>query len=623
MFCALVMLFSSAFSHFLFGTNNGQARTAIAIASEEETIIPLAPKTGFYSDSSITVEYPYYGFIEDPENPWGSVYDALDETDAIEYSDDYFSVASPGDHPELRAVSYALALAGFENQADGYPVTTVNPKLTNFLDQLGFSNFESWDIESEENGHSFGTTIGYKTLKDGETLIVVAPRNYNYMTEWLSNFNVGTSGDHNGFLESADLVVSRLNEYISDNGLSNYKIWMVGYSRGGAVVDLAAKKINENIEGYDMLTDDFYVYAFGAPKASLIKTDYTNIHDVKDGNDLLLGYLFPETWGFYNTGVYEEIHAADLEIESSTVDITKLADSSEVLSLLTDNDGVIVDVGNKNGKEFVDEWLSFVFENGLTREYFDSIVKPPLSAIMQAYQLRTLDMQSDFTDFITDISDGMLGMIAMTALDDLSNYGDTFEEAIASFPPYLDIVKILKGTATDADIAELAASLKDYMMEYSDYEDALGDDLAVTEEEFEVLKENLPKLIEALGPILVADAKYTLETYGENQSLYYLTTLILNAENLVYGHIPESIMPILKSLIPEDSDEGATRVPNTGGSFGGGNGVVVEDGTVAIVLVVVVFVAGLGKAYKFCAGGADGRRAREINVFLESLKILK
>ena len=84
---------------------------------------PVAPA------DPITATYPYYAFIEDENNPWSSVYDALDTTDTIEYSDSYFNVASPGDHPELRAVSYALALAGFENEADGYPSDGSTPNL--------------------------------------------------------------------------------------------------------------------------------------------------------------------------------------------------------------------------------------------------------------------------------------------------------------------------------------------------------------------------------------------------------------------------------------------------------------------------------------------------------------
>ena len=518
--------------------------------------------TGAFKNTT-TVTYPYYGFVEDPEHPWQTAYDALDETGTVEYSDEFFSEPSPGDHPELRAVSYALALAGYENQADGYPsdTATPNPKLLNLLDQMGFSDYQSWDISSEENGHSMGTTIGHKTLATGQELIVIAPRNYNYMTEWLSNFNVGTSGDHAGFSESAGFIKARFDQYLAARNISNYKLWVVGYSRGGAVVDLFAKDINENIADYQIAPDDFYAYTFGAPRASINESKYANIHDVKDGNDLLLGYVFPKLWGFYNTGTYEEIHHADLEITASTINIADLADSSRALNILSSNDGLIEEVDNINGRDFMDAWLQFVNDNGLTREYFDTEVKAPLSAIMQAYQLRTIDKQSAFTGFITDTSKGLAGMVAGNAFYDfLVSYGGD----LAQFPAYLDLVKLLKGTATDADIDELITTLTGYMGEYDDYEMKLGVAPAITEAEFAILKENLPKLIKSIAPLLIADAVYTQNTFGEDYSLYYTYTLVSNAENLVIGHIPESIMPILKSLIVDAPDDIVPKVPNTG-----------------------------------------------------------
>lgn len=546
------------------------------------------------SSESITATYPYYAFVEDPNNPWGTVWDALDSTDTINYSDSYFDTPSPGNHPELRAVSYALALAGFENEADGYPSdnSTPNPKLQLFLEQLGFSNFQKWDTESDEDGHSMGTTIARKTLSGGQTLIVVTPRNYNYMTEWLSNFNVGTSGDHSGFSESAGYIKNRLDEYINTNNLEDYKIWMVGYSRGGAVVDLAAKMINENLLSYDMTADDFYVYTFGAPRASLTEPGYTNIHDVKDGNDLLLGYVFPEQWGFYNTGTYEEIHPADLTIPTSVINIAELADPATAANILSDNEGLTEQVGNMNGREFMDAWTQFVTDNGLTREYFDTEVKEPLSAIMKLYQMRALDKQSDFTGFISDTSNGLAGMVAGNALYDLlSNYaGD-----LASFPAYLDLVKILKGTATDGDVDELVGILTDYMGQYSDYETKLGQVPSIDETEFESLKENLPKLIKALSPILIADAIYTQNTFGEDYSLYYTYTLVSNAENLVIGHIPESIMPILKSLIPESDEETEEdiKVPNSGSATTTEQGATINIQTdITVCLVVLIILVG-------------------------------
>lgn len=516
----------------------------------------------------ITVTYPYYGFVEDPENPWNTVFDALDETGEVQYSDTFFELPSPGDHPKLRAASYALALAGYENQADGYPAdpSVPNPKLYNLLEQMGFSDFTSWDTSSEQNGHSMGTTIGRKTLANEQDLIVIAPRNYNYMTEWLSNFNVGTSGDHAGFSESADYIVDRFNQYIADHDLKNYKVWAVGYSRGGAVIDLFAKNINDNISNYDMASDDFYVYTFGAPKASATESKYTNTHDVKDGNDLLLGYLFPEVWGFYNTGTYEEIHPADIKISTSVVDISDLANSSKAFNLLANNDGLTKNVSTMNGRDFMDEWLQFVTTNGLTREYFDTTVKPPLSALMQLYQLRSLDKQSDFTNFLTSTDNGLAAMVAGNAFADLLNgpySGSTLEERLANFPPYIDLTRIIRGTATDADVDDFVSYLTTYIGEYSNYETAFGTAPAITDTEFAVIKSELPKLVKALAPIIVADAKYTQNTYGESYSLFYTYTLASNAENLVIGHIPESIMPILKSLIPEDG-EPFIHVPNAG-----------------------------------------------------------
>ena len=531
--------------------------------------VSFAIGPGGYDDTSgsldsITVTYPYYAFVEDPDSPWKTVWDALDSTDTINYSDSYFDVSSPGDHPELRAVSYALALAGFENAADGYPSgsSVSNPKLQLFLDQLGFSNYQKWDTESDEDGHSMGTTIAQKTLSGGQTLIVVAPRNYNYMTEWLSNFNVGTSGDHAGFSESAGYIKDRLDEYIYTNHLSNYKIWMVGYSRGGAVVDLVAKKINENIIDYDMKADDFYVYTFGAPRASLTEPGYTNIHDVKDGNDLLLGYVFPELWGFYNTGTYEEIHPADLKIATSAINIAELANPATATNILSNNDGLTEQVGNMNGRDFMDAWMQFMIDNGLTREYFDAEIKEPLSAVMKLYQMRTLDKQSDFTGFISDTSKGLAGMVAGNAFYDLlANYaGD-----LAIFPTYLDLVRVLKGTATDENVDELVTILTGYIGQYDDYETKFGQAPSISETEFEVLKENLPKLVKAISPFLIADALYTQNTFGEDYSLYYTYTLVNNAKNLVIGHIPESIMPILKSLIPKPDEH--IKVPDSGSAL--------------------------------------------------------
>ena len=559
-------------------------RTLLAFSLLSVMVMSLIGHSVYAFDNLYTVTYPYYAFVEDPESPWESVWDALDATGTIEYSDEFFDEASSGVHPELRAASYALALAGFENQADGYPAAGVNHKLYTMLGELGFSEFESWDVASEPDGHSMGTTVAHKVLSNGQNLVVVVPRSYNYMTEWLSNFNVGVTGDHAGFSESAGLVADRLEQYITNYGLKNNKIWIVGYSRGGAVVDLAAKRINQNLAVYNVSKDDLYAYTFGAPRASVVETGYTNIHDVKDGNDLLLGYLFPAQWEFYNTGVYEEIHEADLEIDTYAVNTGDLTDSSKIANVISGESELTLDMGTRNAKGFMDEWLEFIISHGMTREYFDTEMKPPISAIMQVLQLRTVDKQSEVSGFITDTSRGMPAMMLQHLIIDLliNIEGDTIEEKLANYAPYQYLVNVLNGTAIADEISALADTLESYIGEYDEYESGLGEKPSVTKEEFEVIKENIPKLVKAIGPLLVEDAKYTKEKYGENASLYYGYTLVSNFNTLVYAHTPESIMPLLKeAILPAP----VPKVPNTGAltEFG-------SDARVAVELIVMATI---------------------------------
>ena len=74
----------------------------------------------------------------------------------------------------------------------------------------------------------------------------------------------------------------------------------------------------------------------------------------------------------------------------------------------------------------------------------------------------------------------------------------------------------------------------------------LGGDPPISPEELETIRTNLSLLVKALAPLIIADAKYTQETFGEDYSLYYTYSLIKNAEALVIGHIPESMMKNLK-----------------------------------------------------------------------------
>ena len=112
-------------------------------------------------------------------------------------------------------------------------------------------------------------------------------------------------------------------------------------------------------------------------------------------------------------------------------------------------------------------------------------------------------------------------------------------------------------------LAVLKAALHPtYVGQYSDYQAMLGGDPPISPEELETIRTNLSLLVKALAPLIIADAKYTQETFGEDYSLYYTYSLVKNAEALVIGHIPDSMMKNLKDLIPEDEED--IVVPNSG-----------------------------------------------------------
>lgn len=95
-----------------------------------------------------------------------------------------------------------------------------------------------------------------------------------------------------------------------------------------------------------------------------------------------------------------------------------------------------------------------------------------------------------------------------------------------------------------------------------------------------------------------------------NASLYYVTTVVSNFTPLVYGHTPESIMPILKSYVVEPEDAPAEEaesqdelgVPNTGEM--GGAEKLKPDGKTAEAVNIMAVVVTLFTALVIVMAGA-------------------
>ena len=102
----------------------------------------------------------------------------------------------------------------------------------------------------------------------------------NYQGEWESNLDSGESGNIKGFNDASLVVLSRLNDYLKDNKITDYKLLITGYSRAAAISSLVGVHINDNLYEYKIDDDDLYVYSFESPRYSSSKIKYDNIHNV-------------------------------------------------------------------------------------------------------------------------------------------------------------------------------------------------------------------------------------------------------------------------------------------------------------------------------------------------------
>ena len=166
-------------------------------------------------------------------------------TDTFEYDDAYFMKSSYVVDAHLVTLSAQATLASrnkWGDKEDKYEQDPSNgsENVENFLKELGFSNVESnewYHHEMLEN--SMGVALGSRVIEENGkkyTLLAIIPRSGGYRQEWSGNANVGTGAVHQGFFEARDEVLRFTKQYLSKNKIDgNLKVWIAGFSRGGAV----------------------------------------------------------------------------------------------------------------------------------------------------------------------------------------------------------------------------------------------------------------------------------------------------------------------------------------------------------------------------------------------------
>ena len=169
----------------------------------------------------------------------------------LTYNDEgFFTLPSNVYSNELAYASACLAYASIGASQSDWKKGPDN--LKNFLDEVGCGDYSFnigyTNLPTEKS--NIGVGIGTKTITiEGQEykLFIIGIRGANYFKEWALNLRVGNEGEHAGFTEARDTVLSFILPYIkshTSNG-DKIKIWCSGNSRAGSVTNLVGGWLNK------------------------------------------------------------------------------------------------------------------------------------------------------------------------------------------------------------------------------------------------------------------------------------------------------------------------------------------------------------------------------------------
>ena len=245
-----------------------------------------------------TGQFKYAGFINKK----------YDSTATYFYSDAYFNGDATDFNSHLATMSLCLELSAWSSwNTNNWPDKTQNAcALLSDIGFLGYKQNDAWD--QKPSMHSLGAVAAYKNIKD-TTVVALAVRGGGYYDEWGGNFVLGSSGNHSGFekgqLEAIRFLTSYIHEHKNDFK-SELKLWIVGFSRGGAVANMAAGYLTDkgSCDDMDLDAKNIFAYTFEAPQGyvGLNASGYKNIHNLINTMDIV-PYVAPSVMGFrrYNT----------------------------------------------------------------------------------------------------------------------------------------------------------------------------------------------------------------------------------------------------------------------------------------------------------------------------------
>ena len=260
-----------------------------------------------------------------------------DENDYLFYSDDYFRHRASRYNEHLATLSIYMAKysmnPGGPKSSEDYKWYYEQPnRLLKFWELIGFENPDvNHDYRTQTGFDTIGIGAASRKVKEGDnefTVIACTVRSGGYFYEWENNVYLGDGSKsnmmHEGWYNAANRVIKFVGEYIKAKQITGQiKLWLSGFSRGGAVMNLTGGLI-DNMLGYDdietryeifenvnLKREDVLVYTFEAPQGANLKSTniepprnalYNNIFNIVNPNDLVTKVAMSR-FGFTRFGI--------------------------------------------------------------------------------------------------------------------------------------------------------------------------------------------------------------------------------------------------------------------------------------------------------------------------------
>lgn len=181
-----------------------------------------------YSFSFLTQETEKVGAANNSESVKDSAIRSVVDSDEVYYSDSFFLGSNREYDHELAKASLALSMTAFKKE-----------HVNEFLSDLGYDGTVFYRYDQHNDEDRVALAISHKN-----NIIAIVIRGGKYGDEWGSNGRVGYDGEsfgyHYGFHKAAEDAIIQLKEYAADNDivLQDSKVWITGFSRGGAVANV-------------------------------------------------------------------------------------------------------------------------------------------------------------------------------------------------------------------------------------------------------------------------------------------------------------------------------------------------------------------------------------------------